>query len=1127
MPKREGPSQPVSRSEQTPAVPLNEEQGNTLSIEAIKRTKKKAADILGLNTPFARKKFAAASQTEAAPVAPPAPDVTLPDVSSAAADLVTDPAPAAGSPVSTLDTQADVSEAGSKPVPVIPEKSIDEQTAQTMRKRKGAGKRTVKPPVTPVAPVSVPDIAPSPEETEKESLEKVMTSLEEGKKAHLSAVASLDSLADLEETHRVYRLDDRRFIVTPAERDIVTYGIQSKEYKKRILEKAAEYEQEIESAYNDKRRALEAAAAKKNEKEPIVTGRYRDQEGVLCDVREEGGEYFYTPLEGEDKGQEFPQGDAGNMRALMGSEWQKVDDTTEPTSEPVLVTPLATPPIPAMPPVMPPVPDASKKEGMRGFEPLKDGERAHYFIPETSKTIVVERDGDEYIVSRDGNFIPYSEADIINLAQVGKWQFYAEGLQLEDFEKKELVLTEEEKRKELIDGLRTKVGEARLEYVTTDYKQNSVWQKIKGIFGKNVSENRGDQDTESARERYEVALMKLQDAQLGELKELGLPEPELRKRMGEMLNYYKLDERISLYDDRNRVKMESMNGFQTLVTLVESVGREYNKLPRAAKYALGGICLTGGLLTGGGVIGGGVAAATSGLILMKRMIATTGLAVTIDTGVEQWMEKKRSGVAEEEKEAHLKILDANKEGGTYDFELMQDFLKYDIRALDEKFKAQKKEALIRRSVVWGAAVAGMVGMGASWASHLNTGASSGSHTDRVKDLLNRHPDAAGHVAPAPDHAVSAPAGIASATEQAAASAPAGIASAEASVIGVKEIGAANFLEKYDVTSADGKKGLWGILEQRLPEGLPKGDQNRMIQSLENVIQQKLNGMSPEELKAVGFRTGNIDDIYPGTKIDFGKLLSVQEIQSVLDGKSIAASAVIETAFPAATHTVEAVGTATGSAAEAASEVSNQAVASHVHDPMDQAVFDEKMTRLAEEKFVSLHQPVIEPDPTAAAQEVLTEDAKKFSSFTDPRSLFQFFAENPDKKLPFREATGIIRRGVFLTYEMKDYTPYTAPYDYTVHPYMGVTQMAGALKYSMALQAGTLPEYTFNQMGYPLHSSQLRSLTKLVEVAQDPRVFGSLGRVSSGETIDQYTRRIAALSVAMNKERELATLLEGR
>ncbi len=717
--------------------------------------------------------------------------------------------------------------------------------------------------------------------------------------------------------------------------------------------------------------------------------------------------------------------------------------------------------------------------------------------------------------------------------------------------------SKDESKSEL-DELRAKVQEERFAYVEIDYQQNSAWSKIKNIL--RLGEEREDVDTQAALQRYKNALMQLQEAELEQVKKSNLKGEALKERLSGILMYVKYNEEVELMRSRNEVRIQKRNKWEKTVAKFEEVGRWYNGLSRGKKLAVAAAC--GGIALAGGAATGGSAALVSGVLFARRAVATAGLAVTFDTLAEGIFDKRRSSkmkdAAEESIEEYAlnaagmgldgKDSNGKDRGGEntddYFLTLVRNNIQLQTEDLENRFKNRKREALLRRSGAWAAAATATLGYSAyqSWFGGESTpgaprvqgpdSSQEGDLDQAVRDLREQTgtPVPAENAASAPEQAAaaaSAPEAAASTAGQGASAIPTpepapAVAEAVPGKVGT-------LLEKYDVTSADGKKGLWGIFEQRLPAGF-EGDKNKAIQSLNNLVQQKVNGMTPDQLKEIGFRTSDISKIYPGDKLDFSKLLSQAEIQSVLDGKSVAApsvASVVDTvSTEKITNTAARVMDVNSTEYAKAIEIEHERMIAqdrlaHGYTPAEQAALNAAEDQMiADSKAAELTPNAVR---TAAAETI-----KAPSNPFELKSLKVFLQENPDRIPEFKNTLGGIRQVMFNTPDVGMMNPSRAVYfDYRVQPMMGRVDMLRVLEYSRDLRTGALQEYAFNQFGGPIHTSQIRQLANLVQVAQDSKLFGTFGQVMRGENIDEYTRRIAALATATNKAPQLAMMLTGR
>ncbi|MFZ3031444.1 MAG: hypothetical protein WA082_00205 [Candidatus Moraniibacteriota bacterium] len=734
---------------------------------------------------------------------------------------------------------------------------------------------------------------------------------------------------------------------------------------------------------------------------------------------------------------------------------------------------------------------------------LADHTSKYYFVPGTGMYYSLMRNG-HYGFS-DGKGGPQrviGKEELILLMQKEQWEecdletFLNAGRDSKTEKGKDApvieapVLPVESLEKSSLEELKSKVDEMRLEYVTTDYKQGSAWMKMKRFFGKSIGEKPGDADTDSTLERYRLALTTLQEAQLAEIKKEGLSDVELRKRMGDMLQYYKYDERVSLFKTRDQVKIESKNFGHTVVSFVENIGRQYNKLSRWQKYSIGAVCAAGvgaTFLAGGGV----ATAAGGGIVLIRRALTTAGLAVFADAYLEGRGEKKRLETSEIQKGEDLDVLDKFREKENLSQEeylsRLDTILKKDIGGLDEKFKKQKRGAAWRKALAWNVATFGTAGAGflASYVGEVLHHGGSGSGTPGVDEktaqylrdngLESASPAGA---ASAPLHAASAPSGAVSPAEVSGAGVkPADVVSQPAQVATLApdkvSIQGRWLLKEHVVTAADGKKGLWGVLQNRLPTHIPEADQPRIVASIENLMRKDLAEMTPAERAAAGFPKGDLDKIYAGKTVihfDQFKSLTPERIQAILDGQS--------------------VGAPSGVAVETA----------HV-SPVNQEAFENKIAALT-------YQPDMPHDPLAAARAV---DVANYDKMGNVR---EYLSTHPEKIPDFRVSLGHFREEIFLTGDVQkimdqDYNKYLS----LTSPELGKLHVTQVLRDYQALKEN--PFAAYDRVRNPLHFSQMQQINRLLTASGEAyRAIGNYGaignQVPAGATIDDLTKRLTTL-----------------
>lgn len=703
---------------------------------------------------------------------------------------------------------------------------------------------------------------------------------------------------------------------------------------------------------------------------------------------------------------------------------------------------------------------------------------------------------------------------------------------------------------------------ARLNFVTIDYKQNTAWKKVTGAIRGLLGKERNDVDTERARDEYNNALMALQNAQIEDIKSSGLTGDELRVRMGEMLMYYKYDERVKLFETRTRVAAEQKHWPQKAWDVYEKIGKKYNELPSKVRIGIA----VGGLAIAGGLAFAGAAGAAAGTLAFRRAIASFAAGASLNNIADKSAEgirKYRVGKEHDREMAHLGAFE--NQPPEVALELFEKFLAKDRENLDKKFQNQKTEQILRRTFILGGSglastyfsfkgISDFIGGG------VRSAAEQAGDLERVMRERGIRTPGAGASAPVVERAsvAATPASASSAPTTAFAPerAPSAPGAATPAVAPKVELAStqvvkpeiASLQKVYEVTGADGKRGLWGILDNRLPEGF-KGDKNRAIQFMQNAMREKLDAMSPAERAQLGFPKGlpdgrvNLDFIKPGDKIDFGVLLTPQEIQDALDGKSVGAPIV-----PNVSETLEAtVKEASKVITTVSSDLSPAELDAAMKGAEDEMIGqdrvqygytpeEQKALKLAEDQMIA-DELAKDRITTASLPGQSYDDvrnaytAKEFavSQVAEAKAVVTSAYEQAPvevKREMMLQMTGDIRKSVFLTPQLMADTRMNAPFDYTINRgAMGYVQMGRITERFSELHSGRFMR--FNRDAFPLHPSQVDQVVRLVSLAQDPRFFGTAGLPRPVENVDQYTRRIAHLALTTGKEREFFSVLAGR
>lgn len=722
-----------------------------------------------------------------------------------------------------------------------------------------------------------------------------------------------------------------------------------------------------------------------------------------------------------------------------------------------------------------------KEAPLSEFYPLQDGERQKYFIPEREGECTVEKFPEGYRFYFGAKYDPedepltiflYSEDEMRRTVKEAHWEVRGEILKSKEVLPDQATPAVEVKGKnegdrgvlqEKIDVLKTEVAEFRYKYAEMDYEKTSAWKTLKGFFRNMTPDGKDDADTAYWSSEYHQKLMTLQNLELEQIKQSGLKGEALKERMAGLLQYYKYEQATALYNDRTQVRMDRQNFVGKAWGKWEEMVKGYGKLSLSKKVLIG----VG--LFGVSVATGGVGAA--GVLVLRRMMGATGLALTTDALLEGLLDKKSQEKAKKEIEQFQeKNFDADDSDLT--FQKYASQVSFEIERLNRKLQDKKLLALARKELSLGAGALGMLGGSlAAQAISDHWGTSSGTEGAPASSV---------GAASAPEAASSVPAeASASGVEQApsAAQETPDVTPAETQGFKVE-------FERYQVTDADGKRGLWGILEQHLPEDmLPQAEKNRIIQSLENIIQQKLDHMSAAEFKEVGFPKGNVGQIYAGTEIDLGRLLTPDEIQAVMEGKDVTLPYV-----------------------EAPSHVGGERlVSSPVPDTAHPVAPQEAVSGQA----TALQSSSVKPAPVFTPQNELIQ---KNISFTDPKA---YLTEHPENLSRYNSTLGRLRMGIFMMNPGEAGVP--IEYDYTLNgEKLGSTKISQVLQDLKGFDRGVFQNLDYDRVKNPLHYDQMKELGKFMQASE--KAFGpQVSLVEAGESIDHYTRRMATAALRTGKE----------
>lgn len=631
---------------------------------------------------------------------------------------------------------------------------------------------------------------------------------------------------------------------------------------------------------------------------------------------------------------------------------------------------------------------------------------------------------------------------------------------------------------ERIAKLRGEVEAMRAEYVREDYDNTNAWARMKGFFGKYLEKDpQSDEEKEGRRIRqsetvfyqaqYQNKLIDLQNLELERLKQSDVSGKELKENMGNLLKKIKFGEVTELVDARTTYRAENRNWPTKVFDMFGAFGRSYNQLSFKEKMLVVGL-FTGGAI--GATLSGGAAGAVTAMFLMGGRKFMSGAATfagseaaleSVGEGrrakkADQAVAKEMEGLTTEERlepslETDKGAIEA-RNGQIIDFDKASAGLKEDIFALDDRLQNEKWKKVLRKSTAVGLGVA----VGSGWLSQVVMEKMGGRE---LAQSVMTHLGIGGQAAEA----------VASK----------GIGEPLGKVVegAVEQKGSAFSLEDYHLTSADGKRGLWGIIDTKLPEDLHGADRVKAIQALENAIQDKLHGMSPEQLKDLGFPKGDIERIYAGDTIKFGQILSQDDVNRVLSGEHISGNGIARaTAEQAASVTPEA--------------------AAPTPDPIEQMYQKDQQLELQQQA-----------EAEAARTAELAKDMDLINS--DART---YLAEHPEMIGKFNSQLGNIRMGIFQTGEIEGMTG--IEYQYTLNgKALGGAEVGQVLRDYGKLNGN--PFSSYDRSLNPLHYSQMKALEAFTKAAE--KVLGPLSYVKVGESVDEYTRRMMTIALRTGKD----------
>lgn len=783
--------------------------------------------------------------------------------------------------------------------------------------------------------------------------------------------------------------------------------------------------------------------------------------------------------------------------------------------------------------------------------------------------VAVTKQGDLYYVTDDTGFFNLSEGSLAELAKKEGWKFIEikrEAGQSASATPEMVQLPKAEAAADSsgldmkIAKLREEVASERAAFIAVEESQKSAWKNLSWVFRGLSHTNADDAEMMKYQEFYDAKVVALQNAELEKLKASGLSVKELRPAMATLIREFEFDEAERIYATRQEMRLskanqpllEKMKGLWTdasegingptaggevkawlklfaggtavmtesALEGIEKGGAAYNKLMRskAGKWVLGATVLGSGVVVLG-VGTGGVGAVAVGALALKRLAAGAGVAVTAEQAMDRYAgyrrNKKREGI-ETKHEAMFDAMEADElavkleEKTEVDFSKLEDYLKDISAKVRHGEGGRRRNDLFRKS----AAVLAGVALGSGAASYAARFAGDYVGTPAHAAPIIAKPESGMGPSVSPEEATitRGPAAgeisddrilknspdvpkISESIKDLPAT-PAPLETASIST-GVKE-----FLSAHEVKRG---QSVWKLATKAV-QGMPGMDDRaseRFAKLVELKLQTKLEA-SPELARAAGF-TPDADGkfsphhIQKGATIEIGRLLSADEMTKLVEeAKSVAP---IE-----------------------ASPTSRGAVLGNADNAL---ALERKVPGVASAAEKAATMKLFEDGPTGRAiPEVASskekEAIKAMFDFTpeqellDPKGqVMKYVGSLPaeDQERLFRNFKKISAE-LFQTPEVMSGESSDMRYHPAQHPEFMKLKVASVLSDHKALAKN--PLFSYDRTANPLHWSQMEEAAKFAKASA--KAFGAeLARARAGESVQEYTLRMAALAAQSGKK----------
>lgn len=663
-----------------------------------------------------------------------------------------------------------------------------------------------------------------------------------------------------------------------------------------------------------------------------------------------------------------------------------------------------------------------------------------------------------------------------------------------------------------IEALRKDMEVARGNYVRCDVENSRAMNLLKRILPKALGGAPGSSDIEKWKELYKATLNNLKNAELEAIRNSGLEGRALKGALVGVVHYYVVSEPAELIRERDEQKLNGMKWPEMVLNKFGAIGEEYSKLSFREKMEIAAVAW-------------GTAIVASPLpILLRQFLAGAGTAYAVRAFTTRYFEKGR---VKEEKEKETSYLSQE---DTPDVGALSRRLENDILRRDRMLSRKKLERILAQTLGLGAGAAIFIGMPGSMFREIKDyvmekaggaisfvggaeAATAPPETVRVPAATPPIPAAPESIvpgAPAAPPAVSetsavtvSPDAVATASETPP-SQPANPSSASASEASNNDLiseppapsestfstdliseppgseplypSAEGILEDHTWKSGE---NMWKFLSQQL--GSVEG-KDQKIQSILNVIQEKANGMTPQELKDAGFRSGRVGMVYAGETFQMHTFITPEKLEAIMNGEVVPGRA---GALPDATVSdIE-----TRSPDRIAILQEHQAALEEANASREDVSADAADTLVSVKDETQSETPVSSYLSTAA-EGVSASELKLLN--INP---YTFAVEYPDLKETFYEN---VKKHLEKIFQTKDFAG-NPHYDYNTNKALGHTLVSDVV----------------GGESTALEEKQVKSFKRFFKAAG--KALGPLSNAKAGETLNQYIGRMDATALLLQKK----------